>query len=306
MNQPIAPRFTVVIPSFNAGRYIAQTLLSLQKQEFPSLEVIVMDGGSTDDTVRIAQEFPKLTIRVISEPDRGQLDALQKGLRLATGELVHWLNADDIMLPGTLRAVDEAFRADRRLQLVFSDDFAFDEDRRMLVNGALIKGLTFKDHVLFYRQMYSECIFWRRECTRYLSESDYDFRVATDYAFFLNLRHGLRERWLPKRLGAFRIAEGQMSSRTMALQPAEHARIKAAARARAGWSDASEGWRRALHAPSFNLRHRVRPAVHAALRAARRKLDGGARRRRMTEAFFDDWLAPGHPVTNELIRLLYR
>ncbi len=306
MNQSETPRFSVVIPSFNAGRYIAQTLLSLQKQEFPGLEVILMDGGSTDETVKIAQAFPGLATVVVSEPDRGQLDALQKGLRLAQGEIIHWLNADDIMLPGTLRSVDAAFRADASLQLVFSDDFAFDEDRRTLVNGALIKGLSYKDHVLFYRQMYSECIFWRRECTQYLPESDFDLRVATDYAFFLKLRHGLKERWLPKRLGAFRMAEGQMSARAMALQPAEHARIKAAARARAGWSEASEGWRRTLHMPSFTLRHCLRPAAHALLRAVRRKLDGGSRRRLMTEAFFDDWLVPERPVTSELIKLLYR
>lgn len=300
------PRFTVVIPAWNAGRYIGATLLSLAKQEFPSLEVIVMDGGSTDDTLRIAETFPGLAVTVVSEPDRGQLDALQKGLKLARGEIVHWLNADDIMMPGTLAEVDAAFRADAALQLVFSDDFAFEEERRVLVNGGLIKGLSFKDHLLFYRQMYSECIFWRRECTRLLPESDYDLRITTDYAFFLNLRHGLKERWLPKRLGAFRMAEGQMSERALALLPGEQARVKAAAHARLGWSAGSIAWRRALHAPSFVLRQKLRPAAWAALRALRRKLDGGARRAAMTAAFYDDWLDPARPVTPDLIQRLYR
>jgi len=160
--------------------------------------------------------------------------------------------------------------------------------------------------VLFYRQMYSECIFWRSDCTRLLPEKDFDLRIATDYAFFLNLRHGLVERWLPKRLGAFRMAEGQMSERALALLPGEQARIKADACTRLGWSPASVPLRRALHAPSFALRQRLRPAVHAAIRAARRKLDGGRQRQAMTSAFYDDWLNPEAQATPALLKLLYR
>ena len=306
MTGTTAPRFTVVIPAWNAGPYIGSTLLSLARQDFPSLEVIVMDGGSTDGTVEIARTFPGLSIEVISEPDRGQLDALQKGLRRARGDIVYWLNADDILMPGSLAEVDAAFAADPALQLVFSDDFAFDEERRLLVNGGLIKGLNYKDHLLFYRQMYSECIFWRRECTRYLPESDYDLRITTDYAFFLNLRHGLKERWLPKRLGAFRMAEGQMSAKALALLPGEQKRVKAAARARIGWSEASLPWRRALHAPSFLLRQKLRPAAHALLRALARKADGGARRAAKTDAFFGIWLNPRAAVSRDLVHQLYR
>lgn len=306
MGSSQAPRFSVVIPAYNAAPWLPLTLLSLAKQEFASLEVLVMDGGSTDATAEIARTYPGLSMIVVSEPDRGQLDALQKGLRLARGDIVHWLNADDIMMPGTLATVDAAFSADASLDLVFSDDFAFNEERRVLVNGGLIKGLSYEDHLLFYRQMYSECIFWKRQKTRLLPESDYDLRITTDYAFFLNLRHGLKQKWVAKRLGAFRMVDGQVSQRALAQLPAERERVKAAARARVGWSDATLPLRRALHWPSFALRQQLRPAAHAAARALRRKLDGGVKRQAATQAFFDDWLAADRPVTPALVDLLHR
>ena len=306
MSNLTAPRFSVLIPAHNAARFLPATLRSISKQDVASLEVVVMDGASTDGTADIAAAYPGLAMRVTSEPDRGQLDAVHKAVRAARGEILYWLNADDVLLPGTLAVVDAAFRADPALDLVFSDDFAFDEDRRLLVNGGLIKGLSYADHALFYRQMFSECIFWKRERTRLLPESDHDLRITTDYAFFLNLRRGLKERWLDKRLGAFRMTAGQISQTARNRHAGEFARVRRDAYARNRWSPLEVSLRRAVHAPSFWARQRLRPALHAAGRALRRRIDGGARRRAMTAAFFDEWLGSDAPASAELVELLWR
>ncbi|NBC37643.1 glycosyltransferase [Novosphingobium sp. FSY-8] len=300
------PRFSILIPVYNAAGFIEATLLSIAKQNFPGVEIILMDGGSNDGTLDIARAYPGLDIKITSEPDKGQLHALQKATQKATGEICYWLNADDILMPGSLAEVDKAFRDDPTLDLVFSDDFAFYEERQLLVNGGLIKGMTFADHSLYYRQMYSECVFWKREKTVLLPESFYDLRLYTDYAFFLNLRIGLKEKWLPKRLGAFRSVAGQISQTYQDRRRTEPPRIKAHCFERQGWSPQSIALRRALHGPSFFLRQWLRPAIHAALRAAGRKLDGGASRAAKNDAFFNDWLNPQKPVTPALIQLLYR
>lgn len=302
----IEPRFSVLIPVYNAARYIEATLLSIRNQAFESLEVIVMDGGSSDDTGKIVAGFSGLNIVWRSEPDRGQLDAVQKAIGLARGEILYWLNADDVLMPGSLHEVDRAFADDPALDLVFSDDFGFDEERQTLVNGGLIKGLSFEDHALFYRQMCSECVFWRRERTRFLPETDFDLRLCTDYAFFLNLRRGLNVRWLPKRLGAFRIAEGQISKQFGDRLADERKRIKDRSFADVAWAPSSIRWRRIAHAPSFLLRQQLRPAMAAIGRAIARTLDGNARRRKQTCAFYVHWLNARSAPDDTINKLLYR
>src|SRR5262245_60443486 len=97
------PRISIVTPSFNQGQYIAETIESVLAQKYPDVEHIVMDGGSTDSTLDILQRYPHL--HVISESDRGQADAINKGFRLVTGTIWGFLNSDDTLLPGTLARV---------------------------------------------------------------------------------------------------------------------------------------------------------------------------------------------------------
>jgi glycosyltransferase involved in cell wall biosynthesis len=105
------PRISVVTPSFNQGRYIGETIDSVIAQGYPNLEHIVVDGGSTDETLEVLERYRANLTHVISERDRGQSDALNKGFRLATGEIFCWLNSDDRFAPGALFAVAMAFSA---------------------------------------------------------------------------------------------------------------------------------------------------------------------------------------------------
>jgi len=282
--------FSIIIPCFNAAQFITKTLRSIKKQAYPKVEVIVVDGASTDGTVELARSFEGLSVRLLSEPDKGQLDALQKGLKLASGEIFYWLNADDILMPNTLRTVSRLFAKDPELDLVFSDDFAFDEAKRTLSVGATIRNFTYSEHILFYRQMYSECIFWRGSKTRYLAASYLDLRLCTDFAFFANLRFRLKERWVKKRLGAFRIAANQASQRYTGRLAEERQFIRNQAYARHGWSPLQVSLRRVLIAPRFFALQILYPRAQRAFRKLFRVLSGYRSRRSMEQMFFNVWL----------------
>jgi glycosyltransferase involved in cell wall biosynthesis len=111
------PKISVITPSFNQGRYIAETIESVLLQGYPNVEHIIIDGGSSDDTMQVVERYRSQLHQVVSEPDRGQSHALNKGFHLATGDILCWLNSDDQFAPGALAAVAIAF-ATRDVDLV--------------------------------------------------------------------------------------------------------------------------------------------------------------------------------------------
>jgi len=105
------PLISVITTSFNRARYITETIESVLSQKYPRLEYIVIDGGSTDGSVEILQRYSPQLAYWVSEPDRGEAHALNKGFARCTGDLVAWLNSDDVYLPGALSSVGAAYAA---------------------------------------------------------------------------------------------------------------------------------------------------------------------------------------------------
>ena len=113
---PILPRISVVTPSFNQGRFIAQTIDSVVGQAYPNVEHIIVDGMSTDETPAVLARYPHL--RVVREPDRGAAQAINKGFRLARGNILCYLNSDDTLLPGALHRVAQEIDPSRDRHVV--------------------------------------------------------------------------------------------------------------------------------------------------------------------------------------------
>lgn len=103
------PKISIVTPSFNQGQYIEQTILSVLNQNYPNLEYIIIDGGSTDNTVEIIKKYEVHLKYWVSEADKGQSDAINKGLEHCTGDIFNWLNSDDYLEPGALLHVAEEY-----------------------------------------------------------------------------------------------------------------------------------------------------------------------------------------------------
>lgn len=293
-------KISVLVPCFNAANFIFATLESVRKQNYDNLEVIIVDGASTDSTREIIASFGPLISTMLSEPDCGQLDALQKAAKLATGEVCFFLNADDIVLPGAFRYVSKVFESFPETEIVFSDDYAFSESDRRLSYGSTVRGMTFKDHFLFYRQMYSECVYWRRELTANALPVDTSIRVYSDYSFFLPMRHEAKCRWVPKRLGAFRVTANQVSSRYTDLRVKEYKQIKDAMRDRLGMGKIRFRTSQILHVPSFLLRQWIFPRMESIVRFGYRLVSADRERDELTDFFYDSWLVPCAPSAGQL------
>jgi glycosyltransferase involved in cell wall biosynthesis len=120
------PRISIVTPSFNQGEFLEETLVSVAQQDYPNVEHLVVDGGSTDGSAAILERWRDRLAYVVSEPDRGQAHAINKGFARSTGEILTWLNSDDLLAPGALAAVAMAFHT-RAADLVAGVACLFDD-----------------------------------------------------------------------------------------------------------------------------------------------------------------------------------
>lgn len=128
------PTVSVVTPSYNQGQFIEETIRSVLLQGYPNLEYIIIDGGSTDRSVEIIRKYSPWLTYWVSEPDRGQCDAINKGLRIATGDIVCWLNSDDLFLCGALCKVGQAFARNPNVQIVTGYTIRTDSHLRLMFN----------------------------------------------------------------------------------------------------------------------------------------------------------------------------
>lgn len=104
------PKISVITPSYNQGQFLEKTIMSILDQNYPNLEYIVMDGGSTDNSVNVIEKYQKHLAYWVSEKDRGQSHAINKGFHLSTGEVMTWINSDDCLEPGTLHLIADHVR----------------------------------------------------------------------------------------------------------------------------------------------------------------------------------------------------
>ena len=133
------PKISIVTPSYNQGKYIEQTILSVINQNYPNLEYIIIDGGSTDETVDIIKKYEQHITYWVSEKDNGQSHAINKGLQKCTGEIFNWLNSDDWYEPDALFKIANEFMNDTSLEFVSGfENHVYENGETILYNGTYL------------------------------------------------------------------------------------------------------------------------------------------------------------------------
>lgn len=206
------PKISIVIPSFNQGRYLEQTLRSIIDQNYPNVEIVVMDGGSTDDTLAVIHRYEGALAAWVSEPDGGQTAAINKGFSLTTGEIMAWINSDDLVAKGALHRVAEHFLLHAATDVVYGNRILIDENGleigRWLIPYHSERILKWADFVP------QETLYWRRSAWNAVGQSlDESFRFAMDWDFLLRLTTAnMKFDHIPVFLGFFRIHGEQKTS----------------------------------------------------------------------------------------------
>lgn len=197
------PSISIVTPSFNQAAFVEQTIRSVLDQGYPQLEYRVMDGGSTDGSADIIRRFDDRLTGWVSEPDGGQADAIARGFEACSGEILAYLNSDDVYLPGTLDAIGRAFAAHPEVDLIYGDLVFVSAAGAPLVIDVLPRFRA--------ADLRRVCVipqpaaFWRRSIYDQAGGIDPEFKFALDYDLFLRmLDAGGRMMHLPRLLAEFR------------------------------------------------------------------------------------------------------
>jgi glycosyltransferase involved in cell wall biosynthesis len=179
------PRISIVTPSYNQGQFIERTILSVLNQNYPNLEYIIIDGGSTDGSVEIIKKYERYLAYWVSEKDNGQADAINKGFKMATGDLVGWQNSDDIYLPGAFEKVVQVFSKFPNISIVFGSSLMIDvHDNKIGEN--MFTPFSVINH--FYggtSSINNQGCFWRSGMFSRIGMLDTQFHFSMDSEFFL-------------------------------------------------------------------------------------------------------------------------
>lgn len=157
------PKISIVTPSYNQGQYLEQTILSILGQGYPNLEYIIIDGGSTDNSIEIIKKYSKYLTYWVSEKDKGMYHAIQKGFDKSTGEIMSWLNSDDMLSQNALHFIADTLLRHPKIQWIGGCAAQIDDLGRLINVHPQKKWNKYKYYLLDYKYIQQEGTFWRRQ-----------------------------------------------------------------------------------------------------------------------------------------------
>lgn len=214
------PKISIVMPCFNAVDYIERSIRSVIEQDFENIELFIKDGGSNDGTLEIirhyAKNYPHL-IRWISEKDKGQADAINKGMKKVDGDILTHLNADDVYKKGALRKVAEYFMKNPKVMWAYGKADIIDANDREIRRWITIyKNFWLKNYsyntLLVLNYISQMACFWRKEAAKEVGEFDINEHFVIDYNYWLRLGKKYKAGVINEYLSSFRITHSNKSS----------------------------------------------------------------------------------------------
>lgn len=199
------PRISIVTPSYNQGQFIEETIRSVLLQGYPNLEYIIMDGGSTDNTVEIIRKYERWLSYWQSEQDRGQASAINAGWRRSTGAAITWLNSDDVLTSGSLFWVAQSLFLGEGADLVYGDNIIIDD---FSVEQYRVAGRPYDRESVILKAanpIQQPGFLMRRSMLQIVGDLDESFHFAMDFDYWVRATlRGIRVEYVPQTLAMFR------------------------------------------------------------------------------------------------------
>jgi glycosyltransferase involved in cell wall biosynthesis len=190
------PLVSVITPSYNQGRFIEETIQSVLNQDYPNLEYIVVDGGSTDATLDILKAYGE-RIRWVSEPDNGQSEAVNKGFRMSKGEILGWLNSDDTYSPDAIRSAVQFLTGHPDVAMVYGDGYEVDAEGKRIRKFPVPEKFDLDRLMHRWNYIQQPAVFMRRDPLFEVNLLDPSLHWAMDYDLWIRIGRKYRVAYLP-------------------------------------------------------------------------------------------------------------
>lgn len=200
------PKISIITPSYNQGSYLEETIQSVLSQNYPNLEFLILDGGSTDNSVEVIRKYEDKIDFWRSHKDGGQSEAIIEGFERATGDIIAWLNSDDMYEPGALHAVAEAFEKKKDAVFVYGDYYVIRQDKVRVLKRKV--SCDFNVMAYAYLMIPQPSSFWKKDAYEKLGGLDPELHYVMDYDLFLKFAKKYPAKsivHLKKPLSAFRL-----------------------------------------------------------------------------------------------------
>ncbi len=188
------PKISIVTPSYNQGQFLEETIRSVLLQGYPNLEYIIIDGGSSDDSVEIIKKYSPWLSYWVSEPDSGQSNAINKGWERATGEIIAYLNSDDTYLPGAMASAAKALAEYPDVSMIYGDCHLIDEDSK--VNGAFCGEEFNLKKMLFGNLVPQQTVFFRKQVLDKIGYLDESLHFVMDRDMWIRIGMAFEVRYI--------------------------------------------------------------------------------------------------------------
>jgi glycosyltransferase involved in cell wall biosynthesis len=206
MNQP---KVSIITPSYNQGQFIEETILSVLNQSYKNIEYILVDGGSTDDTMKVVEKYRGRIDIVIHEKDKGQSDAINKGFKLATGELVGWINSDDILYTDCVEKIVDMYRRNNDGSIYYSSKIHWIDEHGELIEERERKIINREDLLNNDYDVIQQGSFYKTEVVKKVGFLNETLNFCMDLDLWLKLLNfGKIYSFDEKALAGFRMWEG--------------------------------------------------------------------------------------------------
>lgn len=219
------PKITIVMPTLNQDRFLEAAIRSVLLQEYPNLEYIILDGGSTDASIDIIRHYEAHLAHWDSTPDNGPASAINRGFSRATGEILAWLNSDDVYQPGALHAAAATFLGNPEAELVYGEGWYINESGARIEPCRFIRRQFNRRYMVNKDPILQPAAFWRRSLWERTGVLDESLHWVFDWEWFIRAYEQGTFHYLPQNLAHYRIQPAALTRTGGLARQLEHGRV---------------------------------------------------------------------------------